>query len=300
MNSFSVSVIIITYNRLHFLKDALKSIHLQRLKPCEIIIVDDGSFQPVEKAFCYEARRLTDIPINFVRLKNSGPSAARNAGARCACGNVLAFLDDDDFWDYGYLQTAVKYISKHNYDLIITWLNNIHGEKVSKGKQISFDFDKMDLFRRNNGIIGSNIIVKKKAFDTIGGFDPLLYISEDKDFLIRMKAQNAKIGVIENNLVYYRIHNHQKLCDWSLINDKKISGKERFLKKYWNVMPISTRRHLSGEIGFFYLMGSKSISSRLYGLRKMIHSFPGYFCDAIKSLFSKLKVSIQLLLLTYK
>ena len=69
-----ISVVIVTYNRAHFLKDALDSIKRQTFKDYEIILVDDGSTDNTKEIVeMYEG-------IHYIYQEHAGISRARNTG----------------------------------------------------------------------------------------------------------------------------------------------------------------------------------------------------------------------------
>ena len=87
------TVIIPTHNRSDRLAKAIRSVHKQIYTNWEIIVVDDGSEPPVEL--------LSDALEERVRLcrqANAGPAAARRLGIAHAKGDIVCFLDDDDFF----------------------------------------------------------------------------------------------------------------------------------------------------------------------------------------------------------
>jgi len=91
-----VSVIIPVHNRTELLREAALSALAQSYRPIEIIIVDDGSTDPETPR---ESDRLSaenpDV-VRAVRIPNSGPGAARQAGLDRANGTFVQFLDSDD------------------------------------------------------------------------------------------------------------------------------------------------------------------------------------------------------------
>ena len=89
----TVSVVIPTYNRLPYLREAVDSVLNQTWPALEILIVDDGSTDGTE-----EALPTFGGPVRYFRQKNSGPATARNRGIREAKGDWIAFLDSDDLW----------------------------------------------------------------------------------------------------------------------------------------------------------------------------------------------------------
>ena len=71
-------------------------------------------------------------------MNNGNVSQNRNYGALNAKGNYLAFfLDDDDLWNKNYLKYVEKKLKQESSKLIITWLNKIKDQKVSKFKEMN-------------------------------------------------------------------------------------------------------------------------------------------------------------------
>lgn len=89
MNNILLSIIIPSYNRPHFLPRAVKSALGQTIEEVEVIVVDDGSDEPVTLA---EHPRLKVIRLS----QNSGNAVARNVGLKAAKGQYVTYLDDDD------------------------------------------------------------------------------------------------------------------------------------------------------------------------------------------------------------
>ena len=91
----SCSVIITTCDRPDELRRSIASVVGQTVRPQELIVVDDCSSHANESAVA--EHRIGGFKIHYHRLtQRSGASAARNAGARLAGGEILMFLDDDE------------------------------------------------------------------------------------------------------------------------------------------------------------------------------------------------------------
>ena len=102
-----ISIIIPAKNRVLLLRQALQSVISQGVH-AEIIIVDDGSKAPLSTQLKTLERR-----TKIVRLKQSkGSMAARNSGFRHAKGDFVAFLDSDDIWEKGFLETSMSSLRK--------------------------------------------------------------------------------------------------------------------------------------------------------------------------------------------
>ena len=94
----SCSVIITTCDRPGELRRSIASVVGQTVRPQELIVVDDCSSHPNQSAVA--EHHSSGLRILYHRLtQRSGASAARNAGASLASGEILMFLDDDDAWE---------------------------------------------------------------------------------------------------------------------------------------------------------------------------------------------------------
>lgn len=91
--ALTYSVVIPAFNAEQTIDRAIDSVLAQPSQPLEVIIVDDGSRQPLN-------RFLSDVPpiVHVERQANQGAAAARNRGIELARGDLIAFLDADDYW----------------------------------------------------------------------------------------------------------------------------------------------------------------------------------------------------------
>jgi glycosyltransferase involved in cell wall biosynthesis len=99
----TVSVIIPTYNYGRFLGEAVDSVLSQTYHDLECIIVDDGSTDETDQVLA----SFSDKRIVAIRTSRLGVSAARNRGLDVSRGSFLAFLDADDRWRPGKLESQV-------------------------------------------------------------------------------------------------------------------------------------------------------------------------------------------------
>jgi len=98
-----VSVVVPLYNKRHTILRALISIRQQTLEDFEVLVIDDGSTDGGEML----AAGFADERFRTITQINAGPGAARNAGARLANSDLLAFLDADDEWMPDFLAAMV-------------------------------------------------------------------------------------------------------------------------------------------------------------------------------------------------
>lgn len=111
---YDISIIIPCFNRIHLLKETLKSVeNAINEVTAEIILVDDGSEIPIEK----QLPEFQHLPIKFIRQANSGLVASKYNGLMAASGTYVLFLDSDDQIAPDKLSIQVGEMRKANADV---------------------------------------------------------------------------------------------------------------------------------------------------------------------------------------
>lgn len=179
-----ISVIIPTYNRCNFLKEAIESVLNQKYKNLELIVIDDGSSDNTKEIIKDYKNKL-----KYIYQPNKGVSSARNVGIKESSGEFIAFLDSDDLWLPKKLSTQVTFFQE-NKDAIICYTDEIwirNGVRVNQCKKHTkysgFIFDKsLPLCI----ISPSSVMMKKEIFEKVGYFDEALPACEDYDLWLRI------------------------------------------------------------------------------------------------------------------
>lgn len=200
-----ISVIIPTYNRMKTLPRAIKSVLNQTYQNIELIIVDDGSTDGTEEYIA----GLQDSRITYVKNeKNLGPSATRNKGAQIAKGEYIAFQDSDDDWKIDKLEKQMKVMQDENkpvkmvYCEIAMYDSNGKFYLLIPSKKVELQKKEGDLFSYlllNALISTQTMLIERKAFLELGGFNEQLQSYEDWEFSLRF-AERHQIGFVEEDL----------------------------------------------------------------------------------------------------
>lgn len=201
----SVSVIITVHKRTAFLPHAIDSVLGQSYRDFEVIVVEDGSETAKETVERYGER------IRYVWQPQQGVGPARNAGARVAQGAWLSFLDDDDYWAREKLERQMElaadwpdlgfihcdYLDVEDETIRPRW-HSYAPEEVPSGWVTG------PLFLRFMGL-PSTVMVRRDAFNRVGGFDPGVRFSEDYDCWLRLSTV-CPFGYLAEPLVMRRRH----------------------------------------------------------------------------------------------
>ena len=165
---------------------AIDSCLNQRLKPHEIIVVDDASSEhPAESL---GERFATECDSGLLKLitlsQNRGPSAARNTGWDAATGDFIAFLDADDHWDEGKLAAVDAWLSD-NPD--IDWLAHGYAVGPTEPEEGEAGPAKLSLRRLlvSNPGQTSSVVLRRSLAQR---FDEGMRHSEDYDLWLRIAA----------------------------------------------------------------------------------------------------------------
>lgn len=112
----NITVVIPVYNGDRYIKECVKSLLTQTVKPSEIIIINDGS---TDKTLEIINEMALEDNIRIITIENSGQGKARNIGLDKSSGDYIMFLDADDVIEPETLELAYKAISKDASDFVI-------------------------------------------------------------------------------------------------------------------------------------------------------------------------------------
>jgi glycosyltransferase involved in cell wall biosynthesis len=210
-----ISVVIPYYNREEYIDEAIQSVLAQTLQPLEIIIVNDCSRESSRRYLDHYAGVCTviDLPLNV------GLAAARNEGIRCARGQFIAFLDDDDVWESKKLEVQVQYLRERpDCAAVHTALRAFY----AGGAERIFDQKPSPLtlshaLKQPSEVLVSSLLIRADVVQSLGGFDPRFRRGEDHEFQIRCAAASYRMEAIPELLVRFRRQGHASLTKRNLL-----------------------------------------------------------------------------------
>jgi len=198
-----VSVVVATDRGGPFLAEALASAVAQTYQPVEIVVVDDGATDPA--ALLAITDRFPGVRV--IHQANAGSSVARNNGVRFTSGELLVFLDDDDRWEPGRIAAQVAALHAHP-DAPVSYCAmrtiDADGAVIGEADQRQVR-DVHEVLRKETGIILPNVMVRRSAFQRVGGFHPSFRRAQDLDLVLKL-ALEGDFVFVDRPLVDYRFH----------------------------------------------------------------------------------------------
>jgi len=250
-----ISVIVVTYNRAEMLRNALDSLINQKTGDqlsFEIVVVDDGSTDNTAAVVNALIKRvLRDDPrpsMRYVLKAHGGAADARNKGVKLAEGQWIAFFDDDQLADPGWLRELYRVALTKGADCVdgsvrldlpdtcnlqLGWVaRQLLGEKFlsrTAGKYSSKDT-----------MGAGNVLIRRSVFDRVGGFDATFRQSEDTDLFWRIERAGLNMYYSPRALVYHVIPNYRLRLPYLRETSLRIGvGAARIRLKYWGSAPLA-------------------------------------------------------------
>ena len=195
------SVIVCTRNGAARIGACLAALEQQTLPPHEVIVVDDGS---TDGGGDRVAAHFPDVRL--LRLEAGGLSAARNAGAEIATGEILAFTDDDCEADRDWL-AGLALVLANGYEAAggpnLPPPARAAAEAIvaaSPGAPSHVMLDDVEA----EHLPGCNLAVRRSSYFEVGGFDPVFTTAgDDVDFCWRLRDYGCRLGFAPTAFVWH-------------------------------------------------------------------------------------------------
>jgi glycosyltransferase involved in cell wall biosynthesis len=217
-----ISIITPTLNHARFIEDTILSVLQQDYKNYEHIIIDGGSTDGTVEI-------LKKYPhLKWISEKDNGQSAAINKGVKMAKGDILTWINSDDWYENGALSIVAGYFRDHG-DCFFMY-----------GDQIDVDENKYPIGARrgNTMFLGSLIKTpdvvrqpvcfwRKEVAHTVGYLDETLHLVMDYDYFLRI-AKHYSFHHVNKTLCCFRMHKGAKT---SALAKKQVHEIYQVMKK---------------------------------------------------------------------
>lgn len=246
-----VSFVIPVLNGAETLPQTLASIFAQTQSNYEVIVADNGSTDAT-LSLC-----ATTQGVRMVSVAKLGPSAARNAGAREARGDFLAFVDCDVQLDPSWLESVLRQTQTYRLDFVATAVRPTAEDPESVVDQYRVFFARfkshgtylsLRKFQATAPVINTSAcLCRRQSFELAGGFDEGLAHNEDLELSLRMFHRGFLLGGCSRATATVRYVGPHRTLSYL---------RRLFLKRLYSFTP---RRPFSG---FFSALFRETLSTR--------------------------------------
>jgi len=291
-----VSVIMNCFNGEKYLREAIDSVKAQTYQNWELIFWDNQSTDQSAKIVqSYDDPRI----YYFYAPNHTLLYEARNYAIEQSNGDLIAFLDVDDWWEPKKIDLQVPKFEDNKVGLVCGNFKIINQKK--RWIRISWHGYKPSGYIHNQllkdyhiGLL--TIIISKSAYEETGGFNSRYHIIGDYDISLRI-AETFKIKTINDVVANFRAHGLNET-----INKKKLHIEE--LKKWFyeaNIrLPMESKYSLKNLKNFIYFLeGQYAFEEKnlLLFFKNILILFPSFFC---LKLFIKTCLPVFILDILYK
>jgi glycosyltransferase involved in cell wall biosynthesis len=208
-----VSVVVPVYNGANYLRHALDSALGQTYRPLQVVAIDDGSTDASWDILASYGSR-----VRSLRQVNAGVAEARNAAIRACDGELIAFLDQDDWWLPEKVEKQVAlFRSEERLGLVHTGILQ-YGEAAGALVADVYDTSRSHLLEGDcyeqlllgNGVYNSSVMIRRSVLASAGMFDAEIpgNTVQDYDLWLRV-ARCSRFGFIPESLTVLRLHDEQ-------------------------------------------------------------------------------------------
>ncbi len=233
-----ITVITPSFNQSQYIEDAIQSVLAQNYADFEHIVVDGGSTDDT-------VERLKKYPqIKWVSEPDEGQSDALNKGFRMATGDVVCWLNCDDFYLPGAFAEAVKHLKDNDVDGVYSDLKfcdvnknivkHYRSNKPSRFLSLFHTYICSETLFIKRHIIDNNILVEKE-----------LHSCMDQEFVAKLLYNRYRLKYVKECFAVFRWQGQNKSMDTPGLRQQRLIEGIKIFNKYNGLTQIEPQGKMS-------------------------------------------------------
>jgi glycosyltransferase involved in cell wall biosynthesis len=208
-----ISVVTTSLNHAKFLDETLESVRSQDYADVEHIVLDGGSSDGTLALL--EAKSGTEWKhLRWISERDDGQTQAMNKGLRMATGDIIGWLNSDDRYRPGCLDTVAKVFAQ-NPDIDVLYgdytFMDENGQHLRVRREIEFSRLVL-LYYRVPHIPTTSTFFRRRIFDDGNWLDESLQYAMDHEFYVRLATSGYRFKHVSALLADFRLHSTSKTC----------------------------------------------------------------------------------------
>ncbi|WP_246229803.1 glycosyltransferase family 2 protein [Bradyrhizobium cytisi] len=225
ISPLSISIVTPVLNQAAFVAQTIESVLMQRVSPLEYIVIDGGSTDGTTDTVALYRKYLS----HFESQKDSGQSDALNKGFALASGDILGWLNGDDFLLPGALEFVARFFTAHpDVDVV-------YGDRIVVDRD-SREIGRWMLPSHSNRILSwvdyipqETVFWRRRLWERVGSrLDDSFDFAMDWELLVRFRECGARFRHLPRFIGAFRVHSAQKTIaqkDLGLAEMNRIRGR---------------------------------------------------------------------------
>lgn len=208
-----LSILTPSFNQADYIEQNIHSVMAQDYPSVEHIIIDGGSNDST-------AEILRKFPhLKWVSEKDDGQADALNKGLRMATGDIVGWINSDDYYEDGIFKSVIKHFQDADIQWVIGNLTCVFEgtKKFVSDKSPLVTFQK--LLKNPDIVRQPPTFFRKELLLGAGGWDPSRFMTMDFDLWVRL-AKITPPKMVDSQWAYFRFHNAQKTSSENLRRQK--------------------------------------------------------------------------------
>ncbi|GAB4375952.1 MAG: hypothetical protein Kow00121_22310 [Elainellaceae cyanobacterium] len=236
-SDLKVSIITPSYNQVDYVKRHLESVESQTSQPFEHLIYDPGSTDgtlDIIKAYCQK-----NSFAQLINEQDDGQVDAINKGFRQAKGDILAWLNSDDYYFSNDVLREVLSIFETNSDVDVVYGRGVWVDEEGRNlRDVFIQTDAQNLafdLQHSVGILQPSLFLRRNIIDTVGLLDSQYSFAFDYEFWIRLAQAGKRFYFADSYFSRATLHSESKTCAG---RGKQYEETLAVVKSYYKYVPI--------------------------------------------------------------
>jgi glycosyltransferase involved in cell wall biosynthesis len=222
-----VSIVIPTYNRAHYLGQAIESALHQSIPDLEVIVVDDGSSDNTPEIVA----AYSDPRLRYLRQTNQGATAAFNAGVNACRGEYISILGSDDWYLADGLAPLLTEARAHPEDAVVAagYLEVDDAGRVLREARSWEQYPSLSLetWLFWCPVLFQSALIRRDSINRVGGIRTQL---QDWDLGLRLARAGYQMRWVHHLAFAYRLHPGQFIREAAVVRREWLSILDDFFE----------------------------------------------------------------------